>query len=89
MTDCYVVTRRNSAFHVVEAPSLCARVNGALTTKVTTYRLDVLGRRETMRRQRPSIQGRFGQPWTPLDSAPRSPTPQGADAFPVPPARES
>jgi hypothetical protein len=54
-----------------------------LTTKLSTYWLDVLGRLWTMRRQKPPIQGQFGRAWTSLDSAPHAPQPQGAGANPV------
>ena len=58
----------------------------ALTTKLTTYWLDVLGRPWTMCRQESRIPGQIGRPWTTLDSAPRAPKPQGAGSIPVPPA---
>jgi hypothetical protein len=74
------------AFQFAERPSPCARVKGVLTTKLTTYWLDVLGRLWTMRRQEARIQGQIRRPWTILDSAPRAPQPQGAGAIPVPPA---
>jgi hypothetical protein len=61
-------------------------VQVALTTKLTTYGLDVLRRPWTIRRQEVRIRGQFRQPWTILDSAPRAPKPQGAGAIPVPPA---
>jgi hypothetical protein len=70
----------------LERPSSCARVEVALTTKLTTERLDVLGRRSTIRCQNPAKQGQFRRGWTTLDSAPRAPQPQGAGAIPVPPA---
>jgi hypothetical protein len=60
----------------------------ALTTKLTTFWLDILGRLWTMRLQKPRIYGQIGRPWTALDSAPRAPKPQGAGSIPVPPARE-
>src|SRR5689334_22793899 len=58
----------------------------ALTTKLTAKRLDVLGRRWTMCRQKVRIRGQFGQPWTTLDDAPSAPKPQVAGSIPVPPA---
>jgi hypothetical protein len=61
-----------------------------LTTKLTTERLDVLGRRWTIHHQESQILGVSRRPWTSLDTAPRAPQPQGAGAIPVPPAlRES
>jgi hypothetical protein len=84
--DCYGVTRQKRAYQFVSRPSPCAWVQVRLTTKLTTDRLDVLGRPWTMCRQKPRIQGGVGRPWTILDSAPRAPHPQGAGALPLPPA---
>jgi hypothetical protein len=45
----------------------CARAQVKLTTKLTTERLDVLGRRWTMCRQEPGFQGNLdiaGRSWT-------------------------
>jgi hypothetical protein len=71
---------------VCEPPFPCAGMKVALTTKLTTERLDVLGSRWTMRRQNRWIQGQIGRPWTILDIAPRAPKPQVAGSIPVPPA---
>ena len=57
-----------------------------MTTKLTTYQLDVLRRRWTMRRQKLRVQGNVGRVWTDLDSAPSAPKPQVAGSIPVPPA---
>ena len=49
-----------TAVQFEERSSLCAWVKVALTTKLTTYWLDVLGRLWTMRRQKMRIRGQFG-----------------------------
>jgi len=66
--------------------TLSTGLSGEVTTKLTTYWLDVLGRLWTMRRQEAPIQGQFGRLWTSLDSAPSAPKPQVAGSIPVPPA---
>ena len=80
---------QKKARNSMEATIFCFWRKVDLTTKLTTYWLDVLGRPWTMRRQKPRIQGQFGQPWTTLDSAPSAPKPQVAGSIPVPPAREA
>ena len=57
-----------------------------MTTKLTTYWLDVLGRVWTTRHEKRWIQEQFGRLWTHLDSAPSAPKPQVAGSIPVPPA---
>jgi|GEM_PF-5987728 len=61
MAGCFEVSRRNSAFQFVRHPSPCARLQVALTTILTTERLDVLGRPWTMLRQKLGIQAGVGQ----------------------------
>jgi hypothetical protein len=88
MADCYVVTRRNRAFQFVEPPPPCALVQDTLTTKLTTYPLDVLGRLWTMHVLEMRILGVSRRRWTTLATAPCAPQQQGAGAIPVPPAPE-
>src|SRR3954447_1938012 len=66
-----------------QSACIFGRKTEALTTKLTTYWLDVLGRRWTIRCQNPAIQRQFRQPWTDLDTAPSAPQPQGAGSIPV------
>jgi hypothetical protein len=57
----------------------------ALTRNLTTYRLELLGRRWTIQRESPWMQGQFGHPLMSLDGALSAPQSQVAGSCPVPP----